>query len=132
MIKIEVIGHLGANVEIKSADGKQFATCRIAHTDKFTDAQGVVHSTTQWVDVIINAQSKVLPYLVTGTQVFVRGDANLRVYSSAKDKCMKAGITIRANEIQLLSSKPKSDEQTKENPSTTTAPYQEHNTDAPW
>ena len=115
MIKIEVIGHLGANVEIKSADGKQFATCRIAHTDKFTDAQGVVHTNTQWVDVIINAQSKVLPYLVTGTQVFVRGDANLRVYSSAKDKCMKAGLTIRANEIQLLSSKPKSDEQTKEN-----------------
>lgn len=132
MIKIEVIGHLGANVEIKNADGKQFATCRIAHTDKFTDAQGVVHSTTQWVDVIINAQSKVLPYLVTGTQVFVRGDANLRVYSSAKDKCMKAGITIRANEIQLLSSKPKSDEQTKENPSTTIAPHQEHITNAPW
>ena len=132
MIKIEVIGHLGANVEIKSADGKQFATCRIAHTGKFTDAQGVVHSTTQWVDVIINAQSKVLPYLVTGTQVFVRGDANLRVYSSAKDKCMKAGITIRANEIQLLSSKPKSDEQTKENPSTNTATIQEHSEDAPW
>lgn len=132
MIKIEVIGHLGANVEIKSADGKQFATCRIAHTDKFTDTQGVVHSTTQWVDVIINAQSKVLPYLITGTQVFVRGDANLRVYSSAKDKCMKAGLTIRANEIQLLSSKPKSDEQTKENPGTTTATIQEHSADAPW
>lgn len=132
MIKIEVIGHLGANVEIKSADGKQFATCRIAHTDKFTDAQGVVHSTTQWVDVIISAQSKVLPYLVTGTQVFVRGDANLRVYSSAKDKCMKAGLTIRANEIQLLSSKPRNDEQTKENTSTTTATHQEHNTDAPF
>lgn len=132
MIKIEVIGHLGANVEIKSADGKQFATCRVAHTDKFTDAQGVVHSTTQWVDVIINAQSKVLPYLVTGTQVFVRGDANLRVYSSAKDKCMKAGITIRANEIQLLSSKPKNDEQTTESANTTTPTTQEHSNDAPW
>lgn len=132
MIKIEVIGHLGANVEIKSADGKQFATCRIAHTDKYTDAQGIVHSSTQWVDVIINAQSKVLPYLVTGTQVFVRGDANLRVYSSAKDKCMKAGLTIRANEIQLLSSKPKNDEKTKEIPSTTTSTTQEHSDDAPW
>ena len=132
MIKIEVIGHLGANVEIKSADGKQFATCRIAHTDKYTDAQGVVHSTTQWVDVIINAQSKVLPYLITGTQVFIRGDANLRVYSSAKDKCMKAGLTIRANEIQLLSSKPKSDEQTKESTNTTTPTTQEHSNDAPW
>lgn len=132
MIKIEVIGHLGANVEIKNADGKQFATCRIAHTDKFTDAQGVVHSTTQWVDVIINAQSKVLPYLVTGTQVFVRGDANLRVYSSAKDKCMKAGLTIRANEILLLSSKPKSDEQTKESTNAAPTTNQDNTTDAPF
>lgn len=132
MIKIEVIGHLGANVELKSADGKQFATCRIAHTDKFTDGQGVVHSTTQWVDVIINSQSKVLPYLVTGTQVFVRGDANLRVYSSAKDKCMKAGLTIRANEIQLLSSRPKNNEQTEENPNTTTTTAQEHSNNAPF
>lgn len=132
MIKIEVIGHLGANVEIKSADGKQFATCRIAHTDKFTDAQGVIHSTTQWVDVIINAQSKVLPYLITGTQVFVRGDANLRVYSSAKDKCMKAGLTIRANEIQLLSSKTKNDEQTKESTIAAPTTNQDHSTDAPF
>ena len=132
MIKIEVIGHLGANVKIKSAHGKQFATCRVAHTDKFTDAQGVVLSTTQWVDVIINAQSKVLPYLVTGTQVFVRGDANLRVYSSAKDKCKKAGLTIRANEIQLLSSKPKSDEQTKESTNAAPTTNQDHSTDAPF
>ena len=132
MIKIEVIGHLGANVEIKSADGKLFATCRIAHTDKFTDAQGVVHSTTQWVDVIINAQSKVLPYLVTGTQVFVRGDANLRVYSSAKDKCMKAGLTVRANEIQLLSSKPRDNEQKDQNTSATAKTIQEHTADDPF
>lgn len=120
MFRVEVIGHLGADVVIKGENGKQFAACRIAHPEMYKDAQGVEHVSTLWVDVIINAESKVLPFLLTGTQVFVRGTASLRVYSSAKDKCMKAGLTVRASEIQLLSSKPKDNEQTEKKQYATT------------
>ena len=38
---------------------------------------------------------------VAGVKVFVRGSLSLRVYSSQKDRCMKAGAQISAQEIEL-------------------------------
>lgn len=102
MIKVEVIGNLGADCEVKSNNGNKFGACRVAHTEKYTDAQGQVHESTMWVDVVIpDAENKVIPYLKAGVKVFVRGNASLRVYSSQKDRCMKAGLTINAREIEL-------------------------------
>lgn len=102
MIKVEIIGNLGADCEVKQSNGNKFGACRVAHTDKYTDAQGNVHESTMWVDVVIpDAENKVIPYLKAGVKVFVRGNASLRVYSSQKDRCMKAGLTINAREIEL-------------------------------
>lgn len=105
MIKIDLIGYLGTDAEMKEVDGSKFVTCRVAHTDTWTGNDGVKHEQTQWIDVIVNPQSRVIPYLKRGTQVYVRGNMRTRVYSSQKDRCMKAGITINATEIQLLSAR---------------------------
>lgn len=105
MLKVSLIGHLGANAEVKNANGKEFTTMRIAHTDKWKDAAGVSHEQTTWVDVIINDKPTVLPYLQRGQMVFVEGSCALRVYSSPKDRCMKAGLTINARSIELLGGK---------------------------
>jgi len=102
MLKVEVIGNLGADVQIHSESGNSFASMRVAHTDKWTDASGQEHSETTWVDCIINdVNSKVLPYLKQGVKVFVRGNARTRVYSSPKDRMMKAGISVSVWEIEL-------------------------------
>ena len=102
MFKAEIIGNLGADVEIKDGNGNKFASCRVAHSDVYVDENGTKHETTQWVDVIINnTDSKLLEYLVRGTKVFVRGNARVRVYSSAIQRKMVAGITIHAVEIEL-------------------------------
>lgn len=102
MLKVELIGNLGADVELKESNGSKFATMRIAHSDRWTDDQGNVKESTTWVDVTMNnTESKVLQYLKAGVKVFVRGTARLRVYSSQKDRCMKAGLTIVASEIEL-------------------------------
>lgn len=97
-----MIGNLGADVEIRDVNGSRFATFRMAHTDKWTDQKGEEKESTIWVDVTVNnVESKVLQYLKAGVKVFVRGIGRLRVYSSQKDRCMKAGLTIISNEIEL-------------------------------
>ena len=102
MLKVELIGNLGADVEIKSSNGSQFATFRVADTTKYTTQQGEEKSVTNWVDCTMNnVESKVLPYLKAGVKVFVRGNANLRVYSSKKDRCMKAGLQVSVTEVEL-------------------------------
>ena len=103
MLKVEIIGNLGADAEIKEANGSKFVTMRVAHSSKYTDEAGTTHEKTIWVDVTMNdAQSKVIPYLKAGVKIFVRGNADLRVYSSPKDRCMKAGLSVAAWEIELV------------------------------
>lgn len=109
MLKVEIIGCLGADAEIKDVNGKRFATCRVAHSEKYTDSTGTKVEKTLWVDITMHMDTPCLGWLKKGTQVFIRGNADLRVYSSEKDKCMKAGLTIHAAEIQLLSAQKKED-----------------------
>lgn len=105
MLRVSCIGHIGANAEVKSANGREFTTFRIAHTDKWTGADGVKHENTTWVDVIMQDKPSVLQYLQKGQMVYVEGTMSLRVYSSPKDRCMKAGVTINARSVELLGGK---------------------------
>lgn len=105
MLKTEFIGYLGADVEIKSANGQEFAAFRAAHTDTWKDGQGLIHENTVWVDVTLPSSHAVIPYLKKGTMVFVRGHSALRCYSSAVQHQWVAGLSIRCSEIQLLSSR---------------------------
>lgn len=102
MLQCSVIGHLGGDAELKNANGKEFITFRVADTSRWTDEAGVVHETTTWVDCVISGSSNLLPYLKKGQQVFCAGNVSLRVYSSAKDRCMKPGLSINVRQCELL------------------------------
>ena len=102
MFKVEAIGNLGADAEVRDSNGSKFISFRIAHSDKWTDASGTEKERTQWIDVIMsNPESKVLPFLKQGVKVFVRGHASLRVYSSPKERMMMAGVQVNALEVEL-------------------------------
>lgn len=103
MFKIEVIGNLGADAVIKGEGDRKFISFNVAHTDRWRDETGTVHETTQWISCIINdVNAKVLPFLVKGKSVYVRGDGKLRAYSSEKERKFVAGATINVREIELI------------------------------
>ena len=102
MFKVEIIGNLGADCEVKADQGYKFATFRVAHTERWTDQDNKEQVSTTWIDCTMNnVESKVIPFLKQGVKVFVRGFGSLRLYSSKKDRCMKAGLTIKVLEIEL-------------------------------
>lgn len=105
MFQGEVIGYLGADAETKNENGKEFTTCRVAHTDRWTDQQGQVRETTQWVDLIFNGRPAVADYLKRGTQIYARGHQRLRCYSSEQARGFVAGCTISVVSIELLGGK---------------------------
>ena len=105
MLQCTMIGNLGANAEIKAADGREFVTFRIAHNETFTGADGTKTEKSMWVDCTMsctNGRPAVLQYLTKGTAVCVVGNVSLRVYSSEKDRCMKAGLTIHVMKLELI------------------------------
>lgn len=102
MFKVEVIGNIGADAEVKDVQGNKFVSFRVAHSTKFRNQQGQDVDEVIWVDCTMNdTEAKIIPYLKAGVKVFVRGNASLRVYSSPKLKMMVAGIRVSVWEIEL-------------------------------
>ena len=106
MLKIEVIGNLGANAESKSQNGETFVTMRVAATNKYANKEtGEIIENTTWVSCIWRGDhSRVTPFLVVGTKVFIRGDAALKIYVG-HDGQKHAGLNVRVQELELCGSK---------------------------
>ena len=103
MIKLEVIGNLGADAEVKVYNGNKFVSFRVAHTDKWVDRQtGVISTQTTWVSCSLNGDGGGLtPYLKKGTKVFVRGTPNLVTYSSPTTHKIETGVNLFVRDIEL-------------------------------
>lgn len=105
MLQAIVCGYLGADATTKNENGREFTTFRVAHSDRWTDANGNPQESTTWVDVILNGRPKVTDFLKAGTLVYVSGHTRLRCYSSEKARGFVAGMTISAVNIELLGGK---------------------------
>lgn len=102
MFQAIVIGNLGADAQVHNSQGSEFISFRVAHTDRWKDANGDVKERTTWVDVTMNGKPAVFEFLKRGTAVAVIGSVSLRVYSSPRDRMMKAGAQVAARSIELL------------------------------
>ena len=124
MLNLQVIGNLGSDAVVKENNGKKFVTFNVAHTDKYTDEQGVKHEKTTWVSCLWNGDGgRVLPYLTKGACVFAQGPAELRVFDSAKDHCKKAGVSIRIQHLELVGGKKEEQAADQQQASEEAAPF---------
>lgn len=105
MLQAILIGYLGGDAETKVSDGREFTTFRVAHTDRWKDANGNERDSTQWIDCVLDGKPNVTQYLKRGTLVYVSGHCKTRIYSSAKDRCMKAGLSVSVRQIELIGGK---------------------------
>lgn len=105
MFQATIIGNVGADATLKKSDGNEFYAFRVAHNNRYKRADGMEVDETSWIDVTLSRESRVAPYIKAGTLVYVSGPVSTRVYSSEKDRCMKAGVTINARQVELLSAK---------------------------
>lgn len=74
MLKIEAIGNLGYDAEIKNINGRDVLAYSIAHSEKRANGESV----TTWVECLhyTNNPERLKPYLVKGKTVHVRGNLN--------------------------------------------------------
>lgn len=106
MIKLNVIGHLGKDALVNNVNGRNVINFTVAHTEKFKDAQGTQKERTVWVDCAYwTDRTAIAPYLKKGTQVYVEGNPDVRVYTNPQGVATGV-ITLRVNTVQLLGTKP--------------------------
>lgn len=116
MIRLEIIGNLGADVEKRVQNGSTFFTFRVAHSEKkVSQNTGEVTTETTWISCSCNYISdKLLEYLKKGTKVFVRGFVSFKMFKY--DNEQRIGINLFATEIELCGRKQnESEPKTKEN-----------------
>lgn len=103
MLKLEVIGNLGANAELKEVNGEKFVSFRVAHSTRLTDkATGEVKESTTWVSCTLNGDGgRLFPYLAKGQKVYLRGIPTLKLFTSSKDGKQHAGLNLRVSELEL-------------------------------
>lgn len=103
MIKVEIIGNLGADAQLQEKNGNKFVAFRVANTDKWVDkSTGQIIESTQWISCTLNGDGgSLLPYLKRGAKVFVRGNAQFVIFSSAKTRQMEVGVNLFVREIEL-------------------------------
>lgn len=102
MQNLIVIGNLGADAEVRVVNDRKFVSFKVADTQRFTDNKGVTHDSTVWISCAWNSDGgNLLPYLKRGTKVMVIGRPSYKVYSSAKERMMMAGVDLHVVTIEL-------------------------------
>lgn len=120
MIKLHAIGHLGKDALVNNVSGKTVINFNVAHTEKYKDAQGTEVQKTVWVACAYwSDKTKIAQYLLKGSQVFVEGVPDIKMYKNAQGE-VKANIVLRVSNIQLLGGV-KQNENTVHHPQPSTA-----------
>jgi len=107
--KVQLIGNLGANPEIKTLEGgRKLARFSVATNETYRNAKGDKVTDTQWHTLI--AWGKVAEiaekYLKKGSEVAVEGKLINRSYND-KDGNKKYSTEVQVNEVLMLRDKSK-------------------------
>ena len=100
MLKIEIMGNIGNDAQVKDFNGKKYIAFNVAHSEKFKNAQGVETERTTWVSVLYPGESPIVQYLRKGTGVFVRGDMSVKQFQDGTHN-WQVGVNCLAREVQL-------------------------------
>lgn len=103
MLKVEFVGHIGSDAEIKDFNGKRYIAFNVATSERFKDAQGNPVSRMTWVSCLKPGDGAVVNYLKKGTQVYCRGNLTVKTYTGKNG--VEAGVNCTVSELELLRSR---------------------------
>ena len=105
--KVQLIGNLGMNPEIKTLDGgKKFAKMSIATNESYKNAKGELVKETQWHNLIAWGKTAdiIEKYLKKGSEVAVEGKLIHDTYTD-KEGIKRYTTEILVNELLMLDKK---------------------------
>jgi len=105
--KVQLIGNLGNNPEIKTLDGgKKMAKFSIATNESYRNATGEKVTETQWHSLVAwgKLAEIIEKYITKGSEVAVEGKLTYRTYND-KEGNKKHFTEIQVNELLMLGEK---------------------------
>ena len=109
MIKLQIIGYLGADAIVKQINDRYVIEFNVAHTERFRGADGIQRERTIWVRCNYwrnKEQLKIAEYLKKGKQVYVEGIPGISAYINQEGDAV-GRIECRVTRLELLGGGPR-------------------------
>lgn len=108
--RVFLIGRVGSDVTIRTAGDQKVASFTLATSEKYKGKDGNMVENTEWHNISIWGKLAEVAekYVTKGTQLYIEGKIKTEKYQ--KDGQDKFIVRIVANSMQLLGSKPQSQE----------------------
>ena len=101
MIKLQIVGNLGADCIQKEVNGKNVINFNVAHSEKYKDPQGNLIEKTTWVNCAYwTDKVGVVPFLLKGKTVYAEGIPEADAYTN-KDGAAAATLRMRVLNLQI-------------------------------
>lgn len=128
MNRLEIIGHIGNDAEVKDLGSNQVINFSVAVSETYLNkTTNEKVTSTMWFECAKwGNNTSVAQYLKKGTQVYVSGKPNNRAWVNEQGEA-KFVNGINVFDIQLLGSRQESNQSTQTNVATTTGPQSQPN-----
>lgn len=108
MKELTIIGNIGQSATLKVVNSRTFINFSVAVNESYKTAEGTKVEKTTWIDCfkVVNdgRSTRVVDYLKKGTQVMVRGDVDINLYTNRSGQAA-ASLKLKIEKLQLLGSK---------------------------
>lgn len=105
MVRMQVIGHIGADAVINNVNGRSVINFSVAHSNSYINNEGQQVSNTLWVSCALwRDNTSIAQYLLKGTEVYVDGVPSVDMYRNSTGDHVPVQ-RMRVDNIQLLGKK---------------------------
>lgn len=107
--KVILVGHLGQDPEVKTANNVTVANCSLATSERYKDKNtGEIKTITEWHKVVFfnKLADAAGTYLTKGSAIYIEGKIKTEKYTD-RDGIERYATKIIANNLQMLGSKDK-------------------------
>lgn len=105
MQKIEILGTIGRDLEIKNLNGSETAVFSVAVNSVYRNQDGEKVESTNWYNIYSKQKGRG-EYLKKGANVFVRGNLRVSIYKDKQNE-NKISLDVTATEIEITKFLPK-------------------------
>ena len=110
MIKMTVIGNIGADAVQRETNGRKYTTFNVAVSTKFKNQDGSETERTTWISCARDGQSPIDQWLKKGRQVYVEGTPSVSMYTDNQGH-PNCNLKLAVHRIELLGAKDESQPQ---------------------
>lgn len=121
MIKMTVIGNIGADAVQRETNGRKYTTFNVAVSTKFKNQDGSETERTTWISCARDGQSPIDQWLKRGRQVYVEGTPSVSMYTDNQGH-PNCNLKLAVHRIELLGGKDEQNQQQAAAPAAAPAP----------